>query len=349
MKVKSLRHTVSILSLTVAYGTLLTGCDSFIYDEQGDCSVHYNVPVTFTETIDGGDALYKQVKGITLYVIDNNGNVVTTQTASGSEVASPGFSMQVDVAPGNYNLLVWATGESSVENPVSFNIGQGNDTSQLSATLPLKGSDGSFYCNQDIVPLFHGLTNNVEFPDTYGNITVAPVNLTKDTHVFQVLLQSVDGLEIDPEEFTFRIEADNSELSYTNTVISDRTFDYLPWQISMTSASVDRPNGLYSSRAEGDINGLLAELTTSRLMAGSTPMLAIRRTSDNTDIIRINLIEYLLMVKGEYNRLLSNQQYLDRMGLFTIMFLLDVDRNWYASGGVFINGWRVVPPYQGSL
>ncbi len=329
----------------LATGVLTTGCDSMIYDNEGDCSVQYNVSFTYTMNMAFADAFPNRVKSLTLYVVDTNGRIITSQTASGAPLEAPGYSMEVNVAPGTYDLLVWAAGESPVDNHVSFTLGGGaapTSISELNATLPLSGTGSSRYSDSDITPLFHGLVRNVEFPDTYGRVDIGPVDLTRDTHLFQVLIQSIDGTVIDPGEFTFSIEADNSELSYTNQVISNTPFSYLPWKLTKTTASFDKPEG----RAEGEVNGLLAELTTGRLMVDRTPQLVIHRNSDDIDVIRINLLQYLLMVKGEYNRQLTNQQYLDRSEAFTIMFFLDADRNWYTAGGIYINGWRIVPPQE---
>lgn len=347
MKVNSLRHLLGICSLIFASGMALTGCDSWIYDDEGDCSVRYYVPITFTESFDGGDAISDQVRSVTLYVVDGRGNVVSTQSADIPRGSATGYAMEVDVAPGSYDLLVWGQGESPMADHTAYIIGTGNAISALNATLPLSGTDGALYCDRDIVPLFNGYSRNVEFPDTYGDVTIDPVNLTRDTHVFQVLLQTIDGSELLPEEVTIGIEAANSEIAYTNAVTSTGTFTYYPWQVTATSASFDTPETTPASRA--DANGLMGELTTGRLMADRTPQLVVRREADGKDVIRINLIEYLLMVKGEYNRNLTNQQYLDRMRTFTLMFFLDENRNWYTAGGIFINGWRIVPPQQGTL
>lgn len=78
-------------------------------------------------------------------------------------------------------------------------------------------------------------------------------------------------------------------------------------------------------------------------------MLVVHRNTDNEDIIRINLLKYLLMVKGEYNRPMTDQEYLDRNDLYTLMFFISPDKSWYIAGGVYINGWRVVPPQDTEL
>ncbi len=60
----------------------------------------------------------------------------------------------------------------------------------------------------------------VDFPDTYGNVTLGPVSLTKDTNVMQVLLQNTDGTTMKADDFSFYITAANNELDYLNKVVS---------------------------------------------------------------------------------------------------------------------------------
>ena len=347
MKIRSLRQIFNIITLSSGVCMLATGCDSAIMDYEGDCSVRYKLGITYTQNIESADAFSSKVTSVTLYVVDKNGLIVTSKTESGEVLKTPGYRMDVDVAPGTYDLVVWGHGEAAMADAASFSISEGStpaQLSQLTASLPLMGSDGEFYSDKDITPLFHGMLRNVEFPDTYGDVYLGTMDLTKDTNVVQVLIQSIDGSEIPDNEFSFYITGDNSELSYDNSVISTTPFQYRPWKVTMTSASFDAPDDSRVVTRDGDVvNGLLGEMTIGRMMTDRKQTLVVHRNSDDTDVIRINLLDYLLMVKGEYNRLLTNQQYLDRMGYYTLMFFLDADRNWFTAGGVYINGWRVVP------
>lgn len=345
---RSLRKGL-LSAVVAAMGLAAASCDSAIFDDQGDCSVHYKVAFSYTMNMAFAEAFPRQVKDVTLYVVDKNGNIVAVRTDKGAALAEPGYKMDIEVLPGTYDLLVWATGESPVGNNTAFIVG--NDVSpkqisQLSASLPLSGTLGSQYVDKDITPLFHGLKRSVNFPDTYGDVTVATVDLTKDTHLVQVALQSLDGTAIDNGEFSFYITGDNSLLSYTNEVVVGNQFEYRPWHVTNTDASFGTSKADNSSST---YNGMLAEFTTGRLMANSEPELVVHRKSDNTDVIRIDLLSYLLMVKGEYNRKLSDQEYLDCSDTFTLMFFIDSDRNWYTAAGIFINGWRIVPPHSGTL
>ena len=58
-------------------------------------------------------------------------------------------------------------------------------------------------------------------------------------------------------------------------------------------------------------------------------------------IVNIPLIDYALLVKGNYNRNMSDQEYLDRQDTYDLVFVLDEKDEW--PGVVLnINSWRVV-------
>ncbi len=365
MKLTCMRRLICIMTALMALGSvsLLSSCDSAIYDDEGDCTVHYRVTFTYDMNMKFANAFPNEVKSVTLYVYDSAGGLVTSKTESGARLASPDYCMDVEVLPGTYDLLVWATGESPMTDHTAFAVKAASAETPMSAmgaVLPLQGAPGAvtpetgLFVDRDITPLFHGIMRGVDFPDTYGNVTIGPVRLMKDTNVVQILLQNTDGTSLSEDDFSFYVTAGNSELNYLNEVVSAEAFGYRPWALTMTSASFDEPDtGTQQSvaprAAQTEANGVLAELTMGRLMADRTPRLVVRRNTDGEDIIRINLIQYLLMVKGEYNRNLTNQQYLDRQDVYTMMFFVDKDRNWYVAGGIYINGWRVVPPQDTEL
>lgn len=368
MKLTCMRRLLGTVTAALALGAVgaLPSCDSAIYDDEGDCSVHYRVSFSYDMNMKFVEAFPKEVKSVTLYVYDPQGRLVTSKTESGESLASHDYFMEVDVLPGRYDLLVWAEGQSPMADHTAFEIepaSSGTAMSAIGAALPLDGTPGDvgpatgLYVDRDITPLFHGIKRGVEFPDTYGNVAIEPVRLTKDTNVMQVLLQQIDGSSLSSDDFSVYITADNSRLNYLNDVVPASPFGYRPWALTMTSASFDEPDtdtGTTETAAppravQTEANGILAELTTGRLMAGSAPRLVVRRNTDGTDIISINLIQYLLMVKGEYNRHMDDQQYLDRKDAYTMMFFVDKDLNWYIAAGVYINGWHIVPPQDSEL
>ena len=58
-------------------------------------------------------------------------------------------------------------------------------------------------------------------------------------------------------------------------------------------------------------------------------------------VSNIPLIDYALMVKGNYNKSMSDQEYLDRQDSYDLVFFIDENHKWQ-SASVIINSWRVV-------
>lgn len=335
---KRIKHLLAISA--IGFSTLFSSC---IYDDEGDCSVRYHVPFNYSLNIMDDDAFASQVTSVTLYVYDTSGNLVLKKTEGGDILKTPGYTMQVDLKPGNYSMVAWCEGKPSYTNPAKFAIDDsGNTLRGLTATLPLKGTDPDQYSDQDIVPLFHGYNATVECPDTYGDVTLPVIDLTKDTNIFEVVLQNLEGTVINEGDFTIYIEAQNNTLSWDNKVTGTTNFSYLPWYTAYLATDTKAED------AER-VTGMMVEMTTGRLMVGRSPHLVVRRNSDNTKIINLDLITNLLSVKGHYPRPYTNQEYLDAVDRFRFIFVIDPDHNWYTAEGININGWKVVAPQDMDL
>ena len=89
-----------------------------------------------------------------------------------------------------------------------------------------------------------------------------------------------------------------------------------------------------------EINVAIAELTVARLMTTERPILTITN-AEGKKVLRIPLVDYALLVKGYYNRDMSDQEYLDRQDEYALTFFLDEADEWIAST-IIINSWKVV-------
>lgn len=310
-----------------------------IFDDQGDCSVHYRLPITYKMNVLNAEAFSSQVNSVTLYVYDEQGTLVLQKTESGEALKSSDYAMDVDLKPGKYEMLIWGEGTPNATPATKFTIGDGAQITGLSATLPLSGSDGNLYSDQELTPLFYGYSEKVECPDTYGYVTLPAIDLTKDTNTFVIALENYEGLPIAEDALSVSIESESNVLSWQNLPVGDNPFAYKAW--SQTLLESQRPE-TKAGEETGNVTGLLTELTTSRLMADSHPMLVVHRQWDNTDIIRLDLIELVMLVRGHFPY--NGQEYLDRVDRYTMTFFLDADLNWYTAQGINILGWKVVPP-----
>lgn len=320
----------------------VSSCDSMIYDGPGDCSVHYMVSLRYTRNILNADAFGPQVTEISLALYDKDGNMALHKTEHREPTTENNFHMEVDVPPGTYDILAWCEGESPTAGAVSFMLsGQepGSSLWRSGASLPLMQGEDGLYSGSDINRLYHGISRGVTFPASYGTVDIPPVSLTKDTNHITISLQNVDGSLIDPANLEFRLEAANSSLNWKNEIEGDTRFTYTPWAVATTTATTDSGTKADS----GFPNGVRAEITTGRIMADREQALSVKRKDTGETIFRIPLVEYLLLVRGEYEQATSDQDYLDRFDDFSMVFFMQDGYTWVKSR-ILINGWRVVPP-----
>ena len=89
------------------------------------------------------------------------------------------------------------------------------------------------------------------------------------------------------------------------------------------------------------VSAVVAEITTNRLVKGHDMRLHIVNKKDGKEIVNIPAIDYCLLVKGNYNKKMSDQEYLDREDHYDLVFFIDNQHNWLAAS-IYINSWRVV-------
>lgn len=319
---------------------LLLSCDSVIYDEEGDCAVKYMVRFKYDKNLKFADAFAHEVEQVTLYVIDEGGHVVWQKTESGERLSSEGYAMEVAVAPGNYDLLAWC----SSENPATFSTEESNIASELKTRFHADThADGSSHINVNLDRLYHGYVKKVTFPDaTEGSYTYT-VPLTKDTNHIMVTLQQLDGDPLDKGIVEFEITDDNALINWDNEPISGNTVTYHQWYKETVNADMT-VSGTQDPREVSTFSGVVAELTTSRLMEshrGST-RLRVYRSDTGETIASIRLVDALLLVMNyDQRRNLTPQQYLDYKDDYSLTFFLDANHKWL-SGMIQIESWRLV-------
>lgn len=327
----------------------MTSCDSMIYDEQGDCSVHYKVSFRYTKNILNADAFGSQVTEVNLALYDQDGRMVLHKTEEREVSEENTYSMEVDVLPGRYDMIAWCEGQSNIPDAVSFTFSgqeQSASLTESAASLPLKSGDNELYSNSDINRLYYGFKQNVEFIDSYGTVNIDPIYLTKDTNHFTIILQDIDGNEIDPDNISFELRAENNHLDWQNKVTDGMSFIYQPW--SITSFSFDSEEESDTRAVSNVANGVKTEMTTGRLIAGREQRLTVMRKDTGEKIFSIPLIEYLMLVRSEYEQVTSNQDYLDRFDDFSLVFFMQEGYTWVKTR-VLINGFRRVPPQHEDL
>ncbi len=322
--------------LTVLVGSLLLySCDSVIYDYEGDCESYYKVRFRYDYNMKFADAFAHEVNTVTLYLIDENGDVVWQKTESGEPLASGYYEMSVDVDPGTYDLLAWC----GTADKGSFTIPQTDYGKELTCTLEREHSaDGAAFVDEDLDRLFHGYLPNQIFSDKEGTYYYT-VPLVKNTNNVRVVLQHLSGAPVDKDKFTFTITDDNGAMDWDNSLLEDEPLTYYAWRTdSGTAGIVDSEEAGGGTHA---FSAVIAELTVARLMADKEPRFTVTNNETGEVVFSIPLVDYALLVKGFYNRDMDDQEYLDRQDEYNMTFFLDEGDRWMDTY-IYINSWKVV-------
>lgn len=313
----------------------VTSCNS-IFDEQEDCPSIYRVRFKYDMNMKFADAFPNTVSYVAVHVYDAvTGKLVLKQTDGSKALAQEGYAMElVGLQPGTYDIVAWCgdglhDGHFDVIEPV---VGT-STINELDCTME-RESGG--LVKKDVGQLYHGL-QRVTYPDSYGTYTET-ISLVKNTNVVRIVLQHLSGVDVNPGDFTFEIKDENGLMAYDNEVLDDELITYSPWSVTAGSAGVDAEYG----RSQTSVSVALAEFTVSRLVVENNPVLSIYNVKkDNEKVLSIPLKDYALLVKGNYNRLMSDQEYLDRQDEYNLTFFLDEHGNWLTSK-IIINSWSVV-------
>lgn len=341
MKVLAKIRKMTMWTLLLATsGMVMASCNAVLGEEDADCSVEYRVKFKYDKNMKFADAFANEVKSVTLYAFDENGKFAYQRTEQGDILSEDGYSMLVEVEPGDYNLVAWGglEGEESFSVPV---LQQGVSTLQdlnckMNRDHISRDADGSAYVDQDLKPLFHGQVQKQSFSRAASQ-QVVTVPLTKNTNNIRIILQHLSGEEVDVSKFTFTINDENGLMNYDNNLLDDEELTYYPWRTDSGTADM---NPKEKARATTSVGVAIAELTVGRLIAENKPVLSISNEKGEK-VLSIPLIDYALLVKGYYNREMSDQEYLDRQDEYNMTFFLDENNRW-ASSSIIINSWKVV-------
>lgn len=328
--------TIRRIALALIPLLALSSCDSLIYDYEGDCDPHYKARFVFTYNMLDVDAFPTQVTAVTLYLIDPaTGNIVWQARESGAALAADGYEMDLDVAPGTYEFVAWC-GEGAGEH-FTITPGATHHTHLTAKLRRTTDSDGTASIREDLGRLYHGHLAAQDFPDEEGTY-VYTVPLIKDTNDVNIVLQHLSGEPLDKDAFTFTIADSNGSMDWDNSLLPDEDLTYYAHHKS--SGSTESAAKLPEARALTSVSACLAEHTVSRLVKGQDTRLRIHN-KDGECIVDIPLIDYALMVKGNHNRTMTDQEYLDRQDKYDLVFFLDQHERWMNSY-IYINSWKVV-------
>lgn len=342
------RHILIVFVTIVS----LTSC-GMMTEEEPDCNPYYKVKFRFDRNMLYADAFSTQVGEVDLYVFGTDGRLVWKGHEEGDALKDEGYMMDLPVAPGTYDLVAWC--HNRHENAAGFQLSGGaapTTLQDLQMTMDRERDELTAHSTTDLHALFHGKVSAVELPDSWGTHVVT-LPLTKDTNSIRIMLVHLSGSEIKEGDFDFKITDSNGYLDHDNTILDDEQIEYRAWSkregvaqtVLPTQAQGDATKSVfpldYDTRAVTSVHSLVAEMTTSRLQTCNNPVLTITRTSDGEKVVNIPIIDYFMMVKGEYKRHMEDDEYLDRQDDYNMTFFMNEDGSWFKAV-LDILSWRVV-------
>ena len=320
-----------LMLATLFFALSTSSCmEGFIYEGEGDCNTYYNIKFKYDYNMKFADAFASEVKSLSLYVFDQNDTLVESVVVDDAEkLQSAEFNIPLELESGKYELVAWAGIADEKSFDLLANVEKGK-TKREELQVALKASDDK-RVSEDLQPLYHGAMT-LDYTSEPGTYTET-MSLVKNTNVIRVVLQQMSA-GLDSDNFRYEITADNALLDWNNEVIADGIITYEPWSVASGVADVA------NTRAD-EVSVAVAEFTISRIIDGKSPILTVYNIEQNEPVLSIPVADYALLVKGNYNREMSNQEYLDRQDEYNMTFFLDENGKWLSTS-IIVNSWRVV-------
>lgn len=324
----------------------MSSCDSWLYEEEGDCSVYYRLKFRYDRNLKWADAFANEVSSVHLYAFDPAGVLVWQREDRVDPATAENYSMLLDLPAGDYKLLAWCGLRNDGEHDESFSVPEARigetRMDQLQCALNRKHDESGAYSEDHLYRLFHG-TLDVSLPvNDDGGSYEYTMPLTKNTNHVRVILQHLSGEDVDKADFIFRIDDENGLMAHDNELMADENINYRPWDIQNVEAGIGKDD----ARAVSNVKGLVADFTVGRLIeTHREKMILTITTKDGKTVARIPVMDYALMGKAyyekEYNWPMDEREFLDRLDECVMTLFLDENHKWVSSV-IQILSWRVV-------
>lgn len=325
--------------------------NSWIYDDEGDCSVYYRLRFRYDKNLKWADAFANEVTSVHVYAFDKEGLLVWQKEELIEQETAANYSMLLDLPAGDYRLLAWCGLSNDGERSESFSVPEAvvgvTRMEQVQCALNRKRDENGAYSDERLYRLFHGALDVTLPKNEDGGSYEYTMPLTKDTNHIRVILQHLSGEDVDVNDFIFRIDDENGLMASDNNLLPDENINYRPWNTQDGVAGVVKEE----SRAIVYVKTAIADLTVGRLMANRRDKQILTITSvakddeEAREVATIPVTDYALLTKDyyelEYKHSMTDQELLDREDEYVLTILLDKQHKWIASQ-IYINSWRVV-------
>ena len=319
MNIRALiRNVVAKVCMASVCLLAMSSCDNWLYEEEGDCSVYYRLKFRYDMNLKWADAFANEVTSIHLYAFDKSGVLAWQKAEQIVPGTAENYSMLLDLPAGDYKLLAWCGLQNDGEQDESFSVPEARvgetRMEQLQCALNRQHDESGAYSNEHLYRLFHGVLD-VSLPvnDDGGSYEYI-MSLIKNTNHIRVILQHLSGVDVNKDDFIFRIDDENGLMAYDNELLEDENINYRPWDVQNVEAGI----GMDGNRAVSNVKGLVADFTVGRLIeTHRKKMILAIDTKDGKKVARIPVMDYALMGKEyyekEYRYPMNERQFLDRL------------------------------------
>lgn len=334
MNTRHLARICGIICISTMASVLTGGC---IRDDFAECKDTYDLRLVFDRNMLYTDAFASQVRSVDVKVFDSStGREVYSCADSGAALESADYRVALPIPPGTYDILCWAG--MAEGDSFGYALPAADMLQQHNVALNTENGVSGRRLNN----LYHGLSRGVTFVSGnslgHDQNQTTTVYLTKNTNRVCVMLHNLDGTELDESGFTFSITSGNALMNFDNTLDPAGRVTYRPWHVTPIILETE-------TKSEPVQSALAAEISMARLVPDGNSRLDVYRTADGERIISVPLERNLLLYKGEYHSMMSDEEYLDRQDDYTITFILDRNNNWDRAAMIYINNWAT-PPVQ---
>lgn len=348
MNIRALiRNVAAKACMVLACLLAFSSCsNSWLYEEEGDCSVYYRLKFRYDMNLKWADAFANEVTSIHLYAFDKSGVLAWQKAEQIVPGTAESYSILLDLPAGDYKLLAWCGLQNDGEHDESFSVPEARvgetRMEQLQCALNRQHDESGAYSNEHLYRLFHG-TLDVSLPvNDDGGSYEYTMSLIKNTNHIRVILQHLSGVDVNKDDFIFRIDDENGLMAHDNELLPDENINYRPWDVQNVEAGI----GMDGNRAVSNVKGLVADFTVGRLIeTHREKMILAIDTKDGKKVARIPVMDYALMGKEyyekEYNYPMDKREFLNRLDECVMTLFLDENNNWVSSV-IQILSWRVV-------
>lgn len=346
-----MKNKLAVLLQAALLAGGLTSCE-YIHEDLEPCPSGLRLTFEYDYNLQRADMFSDHVGSVTVYVFDDAGSFLFSQTESGEALAKDGYEMNLELSPGQYSYVV-----SALQKPYEETLAEGADFIRTEPSVgepmeqiahELEYNKSTMMVENEGLPLdtlWHGMrVEPIEVK--LDKVTRDTVSLVRNTKQISVALREIDDpTRIDVDKYDFRILDRNARLLWDNSVDESNAIIYTPYATRNTE---DRTK---AETEEGIGRMAHADFMTSRILyhdkAEDDAILSVTNKETGEEVIRVNLADMLsrLRTAADIYRY-TPQEFLDRGYDYQLTFFLKGDTWEYVNVEISVLSWAKRIQYE---